>query len=361
MKFTRGQRVGTAALTFLFAACGPDMVTPIADDPAGAEFFTGQGGEALAAVVAAPVQSCTTVTFDGFAHGDIVDMLAVPLFGGFNLTVSVVDETAPSDNVAKIYDSGTAHADGDQDLQVPGVGGLCDACDGNMMVIPNTDFATNGDSNGGGTIVLTGFPAEGESTIKSFSAVDQGPEPDEMIHLEIDGANVGGSSAMGDGTVETVVPTETVIVSEAAFVFAGSGAVDNLEICHTPPPPPPGVGTGTIGYWKNHPEAWPVDEITIGGVPYTVEQAIAIMNTPGKGDKTYDMFAQLVAAKLNVLIGNESDCIDETIALADAWLSMYTVGIGVKANSDAWQTAASGWHTTLDEYNNGNLCAPHRG
>jgi len=25
-------------------------------------------------------------------------------------------------------------------------------------------------------------------------------------------------------------------------------------------------GTGTPGYWKNHPEAWPVEEITIGGV-----------------------------------------------------------------------------------------------
>ena len=59
-------------------------------------------------------------------------------------------------------------------------------------------------------------------------------------------------------------------------------------------------GTGTPGYWKNHPEAWPVDEITIGGVTYTKVEAIAIMNTPEKGDKTYTMFSALVAATLNV-------------------------------------------------------------
>jgi hypothetical protein len=27
-------------------------------------------------------------------------------------------------------------------------------------------------------------------------------------------------------------------------------------------------GTGTPGYWKNHPEAWPIPGITIAGLPY---------------------------------------------------------------------------------------------
>jgi hypothetical protein len=34
-------------------------------------------------------------------------------------------------------------------------------------------------------------------------------------------------------------------------------------------------GTGTPGYWKNHPDAWPVSSITVGGVAYTKAQAIA--------------------------------------------------------------------------------------
>jgi hypothetical protein len=122
---------------------------------------------------------------------------------------------------------------------------------------------------------------------------------------------------------------------------------------------PPAPGTGTIGYWKNHPEAWPVQQITVGGVTYSKAQAISIMETPGKGDKTYDLFKQLVAAKLNVLVGNEASCINGTIAAADAWLAANPVGSDVHASSTAWVTGGP-LHSTLDDYNNGRLCAPHR-
>ena len=125
-------------------------------------------------------------------------------------------------------------------------------------------------------------------------------------------------------------------------------------------PPPGAPGTGTIGFWKNHPEAWPVDSITVGGVVYSRSAAIAVMQTPGKGDKTYDLFSQLVAAKLNVLIGNESSCIAATIAAADAWLAAHPVGSNVRANDAAWKNEAGALHQTLNDYNNGLLCAPHR-
>lgn len=91
-------------------------------------------------------------------------------------------------------------------------------------------------------------------------------------------------------------------------------------------------GTGTPGYWKNHPEAWPVENITIGGVTYTKEEAIEILKTPENGDKTYNMFSALVAAKLNVLIGNDDSCINDTILKADKWMATYgPVGSGVTA------------------------------
>ncbi len=122
---------------------------------------------------------------------------------------------------------------------------------------------------------------------------------------------------------------------------------------------PPCVGTGTIGYWKNHPEAWPVESIVIGGKTYTKSQAISIMQQSVSGDKTYSMFPQLVAAKLNVLIGNVSSCISDTITAADAWLVKYPVGSGVSGNSSAWSTGGP-LQNKLDDYNNGRLCAPHR-
>ncbi|WP_305046482.1 DUF7507 domain-containing protein, partial [Geoalkalibacter sp.] len=123
-----------------------------------------------------------------------------------------------------------------------------------------------------------------------------------------------------------------------------------------------GKGTGTPGYWMNHPEAWPVESITIGGKTYTKSKAISLMKAPSKGgDKLYTMFQALVAAKLNVLSGNVSDCIDATIAAADQWMATYGP-IEVKtvsASSTAWKMGEP-LYLLLDDYNNGLLCAPSR-
>jgi hypothetical protein len=122
---------------------------------------------------------------------------------------------------------------------------------------------------------------------------------------------------------------------------------------------PTNPGTGTIGYWKNHPEAWPVQSITLGNVTYTKTQAISILGQASSGDKSIDLAKQLIAAKLNVIIDNDSSCIASTITSADNWLRQYPVGSNVGGSSTAWQTGGP-LHTMLDNYNNGNLCAPHR-
>jgi hypothetical protein len=134
-----------------------------------------------------------------------------------------------------------------------------------------------------------------------------------------------------------------------------------INFCFTKrtPPPPTNPGTGTPGFWKNHPEAWPADAIEIGGQVYTKEQAIYLMQHPTKTDKTYNMFEQLVAAVLNVEIGNSDSCIAGTIIAADDWMAAHPVGSGVKADSSDW-TSISTVFLRLDDYNNGLLCAPPR-
>jgi hypothetical protein len=118
-------------------------------------------------------------------------------------------------------------------------------------------------------------------------------------------------------------------------------------------------GTGTPGYWKNHPEAWPVGTITVGGVTYTKAQALDILERPGK-DRTLTMFSSLVPAMLNVLVGNDGSCVASTIEAANAWMaSVGPVGSGVHAASLAWKVGEP-LHRHLDNYNNGMLCAPHR-
>jgi hypothetical protein len=119
-------------------------------------------------------------------------------------------------------------------------------------------------------------------------------------------------------------------------------------------------GTGTPGYWKNHPEAWPVETIVVGGVTYTKAQAIAILETSGAKDKTYTMFSSLVPAMLNVAMGNDSSCVASTIAEAQTWMATYgPVGSGIKASTLAWKKGEP-LHRLMDNYNNGMLCAPHR-
>jgi hypothetical protein len=129
-------------------------------------------------------------------------------------------------------------------------------------------------------------------------------------------------------------------------------------------------GTGTPGYWKNHPEAWPAGPLTIGtasyvngsltvgGVTYTKTQAIAWLNKTGK-DKTVTMFQSLAAAILSVAAGNDGSCINAAIAQGDNWLKAYPLGSNVAGGSAAW-TIGDPIHNTLDAYDNGLLCAPHR-
>jgi hypothetical protein len=121
----------------------------------------------------------------------------------------------------------------------------------------------------------------------------------------------------------------------------------------------PNPGTGTPGYWKNHPEAWPVNSITVGGITYTKDQAIAWLGKVGK-DKTTTMFSSLVPAMLNVQIGNDGSCVNSAIAAANAWMATYgPVGSNVAGGSAAWAQGEP-LHQQMDAYNNGLLCAPHR-
>jgi hypothetical protein len=124
-----------------------------------------------------------------------------------------------------------------------------------------------------------------------------------------------------------------------------------------PSPSPSTEGARSPGYWKNHPEAWPVDTITIGGIAYSRAEALEMLNAKGGSDRSTTMFSHLLATRLNLLSGTEAACIEDTVDAADAWLAEFPPESDVKANSAAWKTAEK-WKDMLDAYNNGQLCAP---
>jgi hypothetical protein len=135
----------------------------------------------------------------------------------------------------------------------------------------------------------------------------------------------------------------------------------------------PNPGTGTPGYWKNHPEAWPVEYIKIGyttladgtkvgGTTYSKLQALGWLENVPK-DKRTTMFSSLVPAMLNVILGNDPRCVQDAIRDANAWMAtrlpMEDATKKVAASSAAWKVGEP-LHQTMDNYNNGGLCAPHR-
>ena len=113
--------------------------------------------------------------------------------------------------------------------------------------------------------------------------------------------------------------------------------------------------TYTQGFWKTHPENWPVNSLTIGGVSYSKDQLIKIFNTSPKGDASYILMDQLIAAKLNLISGASDSAVASTISNSDNWLSVN--GLGSKSKD---QTAIN-MANTLDQFNNGLIGPGHCG
>jgi hypothetical protein len=165
-------------------------------------------------------------------------------------------------------------------------------------------------------------------------------------------ANQGGDDELdSDGVAGANGVCTTVTLS--------NNTVDNSNDFGFHVPLTPSAGTGTPGYWQNHPEAWPVDSIVIGGRTYAKSIAIEMMPAGQSSDKSYTMFMHLVSTKLNLLLGTEASCIAGIVGLADEWLTTYPVGSMIRGSSLAWKNGEP-LAVELDRYNNGMLCAPAR-
>jgi len=90
----------------------------------------------------------------------------------------------------------------------------------------------------------------------------------------------------------------------------------------------------SVGYWKTHPDAWPVTTLTLGTVSYTQAELLAILKTsPGSGtkaDASLILADQLIAAKLNVANGSNPCLFADPIAAADALIDGRTIPITPK-------------------------------
>jgi hypothetical protein len=138
------------------------------------------------------------------------------------------------------------------------------------------------------------------------------------------------------------VVAETPVGDIVNYVTVYCGSTTQVNFCY--------YYYYTIGYWKTHPEAWPVDSLTIGGVPYTQKQLLGILWNAKAKDATSMLAAQLIAAKLNVENGVDPTSISDTISDADEFLTIYPLGSNPRGVDREYALMLK---DALDYFNNG--------
>jgi hypothetical protein len=209
---------------------------------------------------------------------------------------------------------------------------------------PLTDFTLPPPGLGGNVLVTSESGADfADTSLVTFNGTNYvstsfGPRP----------PGLDEGSAFVDCDVPTPTPTPTPSATFTPTPTATATA--------TPTATPSGVCPLTQGYWKNHPNAWPVHSLMLGSQTYNMTELLAILNTPSGGDASIILAKQLIAAKLNIANGSDPTPISSTITHADSLLSMFSGKLPYHvspASIIGQQMVNDG--KTLDNYNNGFL------
>ena len=99
--------------------------------------------------------------------------------------------------------------------------------------------------------------------------------------------------------------TEYVVRVRAVAAGAGLEESANSTTIHCVTPPRTSTDcTVSLGYWTRHPESWSrVTSLTLGSVTYTQAQILAILRQPARGNGLISLAHQLIATRLNMLLG----------------------------------------------------------
>lgn len=140
-------------------------------------------------------------------------------------------------------------------------------------------------------------------------------------------------------------PTERAILPTATTTTAPSTATPGGQGC-----------VYGLGYWKRHPDVWPVNTLALGSETYTQAELLDLLNRPTKGDASLILARHLIAAKQNVASGVDPSTIAGPIAAADTWLAGYAgpLPYDVSPRLAEGQEAVA-LASTLEQYNDGVL------
>ena len=173
-----------------------------------------------------------------------------------------------------------------------------------------------------------------------FSPQDQGA--DDTVDSDPDPST--GRTACG--LCECTVECDSEPLGEP-LVFDAGLCMDNGDLLPCP---------HTQGFWKNHPDQWPVYELYLGCELYDMDDLLELLDTPVRGDASLILAHQLIAAKLNIANGSDDGPISAVIATIDLKLcdisGRFPYDVAPKTTDGKAMVKAA---AILDQYNNGDL------
>jgi hypothetical protein len=152
------------------------------------------------------------------------------------------------------------------------------------------------------------------------------------------------------------------LLCNTAYVFRVSAAASSVDqrsntiTCATLPC----VGspcTYTQGYWRNHPNAWPVTSLTLGTVTYQAAELMAILDNPAQGNGLVILAHQLIAAKLNIANGADPSAVQQAVTDADNMIG--TLVVPPIGNGYLEPAQTGNLSETFTEYNEGTIGPGH--
>jgi len=165
----------------------------------------------------------------------------------------------------------------------------------------------------------------------------------------------------------------TTSTNGATLAVSGGGTLSSGATTDIYSGPCPSVCTLTIGYWKTHAgfTGRNADRITqylpkslgAGGgktvVVTSAAQAVSLLQMTGDASNGINkLYAQELAAKLNIAHGSSSTAVNSALAAADAFLVGYNAG-DWNSLSKTQKTNVNNWMSTFDQYNNGLIGPGH--
>ena len=235
---------------------------------------------------------------------------------------------------------------------------------GDKTIVPtNLDYV-------GGILSRYGEPSNGmlelyaqQLTAKFNIRVGADPRPYRDLRIAVDGFLADHHSS----------EWPSLTADEQAQVWRWAQQLEALNERGCPGEPQGDGCTRTIGYWKNHAGFGPQDDVVTPLLPVWLGTAAGAKSVSvtsaaqavGLLDKSDDasnginkLYAQLLAAKLNIASGANGSAVSQAIAQADTFLATHAAA-DWQSLSAAERQSVLAWMSTLDDYNNGRIGPGH--